>query len=87
MICMTDIRSDESLADKVDPVSAKMRVTKLSITDDPEMKLSANGVNEIKNARFACGVKKSLSFNLEFDFGPSSGSNSLSIFFDFPCSS
>lgn len=84
---MIEIRSDESLSDNIDPVLAKMRVTKLTITEDPEMKLSANGVNEMKNARFACGVKKSLNFNLEFVSGLSSDSYSLSIFFDFPCSS
>lgn len=87
MICMIEIRSDESLSDKAEPVLSKIRVTKLSMTEDPEMKLSANGVNEMKNACLACGVKKSLSFNLEFDSGPSSDSDSLSIFFDFPCSS
>lgn len=87
MICMIEIRSDESLSDNIEPVLAKMRVTKLSMTEDPEMKLSANGVNEMKNARLACGVKKSLNFNLEFDSGSSSGSYSLSMFFDFPCSS
>lgn len=87
MICMIEISSDESLSDNIEPVFAKMRVTKLSMTEDPEMKLSANGVNEMKNARFACGVKKSLSFNLEFDSGLSSDTDPLSIFFDFPCSS
>lgn len=56
MICVIETRIDEFFSDNEEPVRLKISVINQIITKVQDKRLNVSDVNEINNARFACGV-------------------------------